>query len=476
MPRSVSRPHLVGQDGKRPRGEEVYADDSMTDMHRADTMSSVSSLVPVVGSLLLAAGLMGCQSLQTLGLGPPRDAAPASGATDRFMLPPPGDNVVGELRVTLARRDDTLSDIARRFDLGYEEIVAANPGVDPWLPGEGRRIVLPTQFILLPGPRKGLVLNLASMRLFYYYPQRGPMEPAMVITHPMGIGREGWATPVGDTRVVSKTEKPSWVVPASVRAEHAREGAPLPGVVPPGPDNPLGDYALRLALPSYLIHGTNKPYGVGMQVSHGCIRLYPEDIASLFPLVPVGTPVRIVNLPYVAGRRDGALYLESHPPLEEQAKRREGSMRPMRAAVTKAAGKSPRVDWDKARRVAREARGFPVPISPGSPRVEALLLKAPVVRDPPARMVAGGSEHAPRGRWYVQVGSYRRADNARKTAALLGHLGPSVPTRTLDADGKFRVVAGPYPTKAAARADENRIRQVLGAETIILEQPDSRLD
>jgi L,D-transpeptidase ErfK/SrfK len=437
--------------------------------HRTTTTASV--LTRLVAPLLLAAGMGGCASFSTPGPSSSHPAAP----TDRFSLPPRGTDIVGELRVTRSSREDTLSDIARRHDLGYEEIVAANPGVDPWLPGEGTRIVLPTWFVLPPGPRKGLVLNLASMRLFYY-PKPASGEPATVITHPIGIGREGWVTPSGKTKIAAKTEHPAWFVPASVRAEHAREGDPLPAVVPPGPDNPLGDYAMRLDIPNYLIHGTNKPYGVGMRVSHGCVRLYPEDIASLFPRVPVGTPVRIVNLPYLAGRRDGTLYLEAHPPLEEQARRWGDSLKPMQTVVRKADGKSGDVDWVRAARVAREARGFPVPISPGAPAAEWLVANASVVREPrePAsgRATGGGRGDL----WYVQIGTFRQRDNARRVTAILGHLGPSVPARTLPAEGHFRVVAGPYATKSAARADEKRIRDVLGTKTLILAPGEVRLE
>jgi L,D-transpeptidase ErfK/SrfK len=288
----------------------------------------------------------------------------------------------------------------------------------------------------------------------------------MVMSHPIGIGREGWATPIGKAAVVAKSKHPSWVVPPSVRAEHAREGDPLPPVVPPGPDNPLGDYALRLDLPSYLIHGTNKPYGVGMRVSHGCVRLYPEDIASLFPTVPVGTPVRIVNLPYLAGWRADQLYLEAHPPLEEQAKRWGNNLKPMRVVVRRAAGASAEVDWAKAKRVAQEARGFPVPVSPGSPDAAALIASAPVVRQP-AQRAAASSDLKAGGRWYVQVGSFRYAGNARRAAAMLEHLGPPVPARTVSRQGGFRVVAGPYPSRAAARAEERRIREALGTDTVV---------
>jgi len=298
---------------------------------------------------------------------------------------------VGNIQITTARHEDTLSGMARRYDLGYEEIVAANPGVDPWLPGKGAQVVLPTQFVLPDAPREGLVLNLAAMRLFYY-PRPGTDEPPRVITHPIGIGREGWRTPLGVSRITEKIVQPTWTVPASVRREHANKGDPLPPVVPPGPDNPLGDFAMRMSIPSYLIHGTNQPYGVGLRVSHGCVRLYPEDIARLFPEVPEGTRVTIVNQPYVAGWRNGQLYLEAHQPLAEDTKRWGTSLKPMEQAVAKKTAGPDAVDWDKARKVAREARGIPLPVSPDSPNLTEVLTSAPLVPSNPPWTLAGDKE------------------------------------------------------------------------------------
>ena len=296
--------------------------------------------------------------------------------SDRFLLPPAGTDVVGHVQIAIARHEDTLPAIARLYDLGYNEIVAANPGVDPWLPGKGTHVVLPTQFILPKSAREGLVLNLATLRLFYY-PKPKSGEPALVITHPIGIGREDWQTPQGKTQITQKVANPSWTVPASVRKEHAQKGDPLPPVVPPGPDNPLGKFAMRLSFPSYLIHGTNKPWGVGMRVSHGCVRLYPEDIVRLFPEVPVGTKVHIVNQPYVAGWLNGNLYLEAHPPLAEYAKRWGDSLEPMEKVVrAKAMDTLNAVDWDKARRIAREARGIPISTSPNSLEFMDVLARA----------------------------------------------------------------------------------------------------
>jgi len=292
--------------------------------------------------------------------------------SDRFVLSP-GNGVVGEMQVIRARYEDTFSDIARAYDLGYDDLVHANPGVDPWLPGAGTRIVLPTQFILPDAPREGIVLNIATKRIFYY-PKAAPGQAPVVVTHPVGIGREGWATPLGTTTVVSKVKDPVWTVPASIRKEHAEAGDPLPAQVPAGPDNPLGAFALRLGFPSYLIHGTNKPAGIGMRVSHGCVQLYPEDIESLFSEVPVGTKVRIVNQPQLLGWSDDNLYLEAHPALEDDArnlhvlldKRLATELRKRKAGNPPKPGQKPAsapgitVDAVLVAATVKEGRGFPV--------------------------------------------------------------------------------------------------------------------
>ena len=233
-----------------------------------------------------------------------------------FTLDVAGQSVVGELEVVFATESDTLSDLARTYGLGYDEIIAANPGVDPWLPGAGTPVVLPTQYVLPDAEHRGVILNIATKRLFYF-PAVEEGELQQVLTYPIGIGRVGWETPLGETTVVSKAKDPHWWVPASVRREHAEMGDPLPSVVPPGPDNPLGHRVLKLDMPGYLIHGTNAPYGVGMRVSHGCVRLYPENIELLYDLVAVGEEVLIMNEPYQFGERDGTLYFEAHEPLED---------------------------------------------------------------------------------------------------------------------------------------------------------------
>ncbi len=241
-------------------------------------------------------------------------SAPVFAAT--YDLPSEYFDVIGSVTTVQSKYADTLWDIARRTSIGQDQMQRVNPDIDIWLPGEGTSIVVPTHHVLPRAPREGLVLNLPEMRM-YYFPPKKAGQPAQVQTYPIGIGRMDWATPLGSTRITQKTKDPSWTPPESIRREHAAKGDPLPRVVPAGPNNPLGRYAMRLGIPGYLIHSTNKPLGVGMRISHGCIRMLPEDIERLFPQLPVGTPVVIINQPVKAGWYGGKLYLEVHPPLEE---------------------------------------------------------------------------------------------------------------------------------------------------------------
>jgi L,D-transpeptidase ErfK/SrfK len=232
-----------------------------------------------------------------------------------YELPPEGTDVIGEVSTMVASHDDTLVDIARSHGLGYQDIVRANPAVNVWLPGEGTEIVLPNRFVLPPGPRTGLVLNLAEYRM-YYFPEPKAGESATVHTYPMSIGRMDWETPLGRTQIVAMAKDPAWYPPQSVRDEHEADGDPLPRIVPPGPENPLGTRALRLGLPGYLIHGTNRPAGVGMRVSHGCVRMFPEDVEFLFDRIRVKTSVRIINVPVKLGWDGEQLVAEIHRLLE----------------------------------------------------------------------------------------------------------------------------------------------------------------
>jgi L,D-transpeptidase ErfK/SrfK len=252
---------------------------------------------------------------------------------DIFTLPPPDVDVIGQMDSVTASRDETLLDIARRYDLGQNEILLANPAVDRWLPEENSVVVLPNRFILPNVERTGLVLNLPEMRL-YYYPKPAPEETPVVITHPVSVGRMDWETPLGQTKIVTKQKDPDWRPPQSLKDEAIAEGnEPLPDIVKAGPDNPLGRYAMRLGIPGYLIHSTNKPYGVGMRVTHGCLRMYPEDIERLFENIPVGTPVHLINQPIKLGWLAGVLFVELHPPLEEDAENYENYMQSVLDAI-----------------------------------------------------------------------------------------------------------------------------------------------
>jgi L,D-transpeptidase ErfK/SrfK len=204
-------------------------------------------------------------------------------------------------------------DLARYYDLGYNEILEANPGIDPWVPPAGATILLPTEWILPCCTYEGVIVNIPEMRIFYM--KRAPGDPGstIVYTYPVGLGRDDWRTPSGKFKITGKTVNPQWNIPESIRKEHIKERDDPRTFIPGGaPDNPLGKYRLELSLPMYRIHGTDIPWGVGMQVSHGCVRLYPEDIERMFPLVPVGTPGEFTYQPVKIGRRGGAVYVEAH--------------------------------------------------------------------------------------------------------------------------------------------------------------------
>ena len=272
----------------------------------------------------------------------------------------PGGAAIGALGSYTTQAQDTFPDIARRYDLGYTQLVAANRRTNPWLPGQGTRIVLPSFYLLPDAPRRGIVVNLAAQRLYYFPPDSGVVE-----TFPIGIGVEGWATPAGVTRVVAKVKDPTWYPPRSIRAQQPG----LPRAIPPGPDDPLGAYALRLGWSDYLIHGTNKPDGVGRRVSHGCLHLYPADIKELFDEVPIGTPVRVVDQRVETGWIDGQLYVAVHPSVAmADALDLGATVTPepppeLMARVAAAAGSaSGNVDWAMVQRIGLAATGIPTPV------------------------------------------------------------------------------------------------------------------
>ena len=278
-----------------------------------------------------------------------------------YELPADGSAVVGsDSRIRLGN-EEKLFDVARRFGLGYPEIVRANPGADIWSPGERQEILLPVRRILPPTPHEGVVVNLPEHRL-YYYPKPKAGEKAVVVTYPVSIGRMDWHSPLGETRIIAKERHPNWYPTESVRAEHAARGDPLPKVVPPGPKNPLGEYKMRLAVGdgTYEIHGTNNPVAVGLAVTHGCIRMYPEDVAELFASIPVGTKVWLINEPVKIAYVDGKLLLEVHPPVDGEGQTAEVDPELMSRKLRLALGQDTgAIHWDFARKALATATGVP---------------------------------------------------------------------------------------------------------------------
>ena len=280
-----------------------------------------------------------------------------------YPMPPKDIDLIGYSGTVSAHAKDTLLDIARRYDMGQNEILLANPDVDRWIPGQGTKVVLPARFILPHVERKGIVLNLPEMRLYYFH-RAGPEKTAMVTTYPVSVGRMDWNTPLGKARIEKKHKDPSWRPPESLKREAAAEGDPLPDVVPPGPDNPLGRYALRLSIPGYLIHSTNKPYGVGMRVTHGCVRMYPEDIEELFPIIPIDTMVQIVNQPIKIGWQDKTLFLEVHPLMDEDLENNQNLMcMAFDMILTEIENKDAILDIKTIKRALQEKSGMPVAIT-----------------------------------------------------------------------------------------------------------------
>ena len=300
-----------------------------------------------------------CRCLCSIALG--LGIVPASAAD--YVLAT-GQSAVGEVGYVVTRYEDTLPDIARIYDLGFTQLMAANRGVDPWLPGAGRRIALPNFYLLPDAPRAGIVVNLAQQRLFHFPPGGGHVE-----TYPIGVGVAGRSTPLGSTRINRKEARPTWYPPPSIRAEHPE----LPAAAPPGPENPLGAFALFLGRRGFLIHGTNKPDGVGRDVSHGCLHLYAEDMERLFQEIPVGTPVRVINQEAEIAWVDRELYVQIHPN-KSQADEIDvtGALTTrvppdLASRVAAAAGdRVHRIDWEKVRRAGIERTGLPVLVTSDS--------------------------------------------------------------------------------------------------------------
>jgi len=375
-----------------------------------------------------------------------------------------GEDVIGRLAVVRLNTGDTLPDIARHYSLGINEIRAANPGVDVWVPEAGERVILPLSFILPDAPRKGIVVNLATMRLFQY---KEDGTSLLVTTYPIGIGTDEWPTPTGQMHVARKAARPTWHVPASIAKEHRKKGDILPKAVPPGPENPLGEYAIYLSKPGYLIHGTNKPASIGLTATHGCLRLYPENMKMLFDDTPVKTPVLIVNQPYLIGQRNGALHLEAHPPLEGSSAPDSEKLYAKLRAIEKNAGRG--LDWKKVKEVLAAARGVPVPIFALRQGSEIEAAK-PVELEHPEAMF--GKPEIPALRlqaWYVLAADVPDKIEAQRIAAIINHQGPQIPARVFEKSDSYRVIAGPFDDGSEAKKAAKRLKIDLEIDGIVIE-------
>jgi len=273
-----------------------------------------------------------------------------------YKLGPVGDDLIGKVSSTIVKQGDDFTKIGQRFDVGYIELVDANPDVDPMKPEPGTVLIIPTRYILPNAPREGIVINVAEMRLYYY-----PKDSAEVWSFPVGIGRQGSQTPDGYMTVFEHLDHPTWHSPESIRIERAKEGIEIPKVVPPGPDNPLGNYALRLSRRTYLIHGTNDNSGVGRRSSSGCIRMFNEDIEKLYRSVKDGDNVLVVNEPYKLGRHNGFVYVEGHLPLQEVRDNFKNLDKIIDGYLLELGGYRAQqaIDMKKALRIASEQQGMP---------------------------------------------------------------------------------------------------------------------
>lgn len=279
----------------------------------------------------------------------------------KFPMPAFGNDVIGQIQIVRAQHGDTLETIGERFGIGLHEMTEANPRLNPNELYDGQDVIVPTSFVL-PKYRQGIVINVPECRLYYFDP-----HGKYVLTYPVGLGRKGWRTPTTSTTVIRKSTNPIWTVPKTIRSYILEQtGNLLPNAVPPGPENPLGRYALYLGTHGYLIHGTNQPWSIGKLISAGCIRLYNADVRELYPYVKTGTPVRIIHQPYKAGWQDGRLYLEAHVPLTASLQQRPSDLNLLsveKSVLSATSCRNAQVNWQSVREVVQHQDGMPEPVS-----------------------------------------------------------------------------------------------------------------
>jgi L,D-transpeptidase ErfK/SrfK len=380
-----------------------------------------------------------------------------------------GDDVIGRLAVVRLDAGDTLPDIARHFGLGVNAISAANPGVDVWVPEAGKRVTLPLNFILPDTPKDGIVVNLATMRLFHY---KGAGNSRAVSTYPVGVGTSEKPTPTGKMHVVRKAARPTWHVPASIAEAHRKKGDLLPATIAPGPENPLGEFALYLSKSGYLIHGTNKPASIGLKATNGCLRMYPENVKTLYETTTVGTPVVIVNQPYLVGQSNGVLYLEAHTPLEDSGAVELEKLYSKLKSIEKKSART--LDWKKIKQVQADARGIPVPIFemiPGSGKNTPNMTE---VEHPDTLYGRPQIPELKSPAWYVLAAEMPEEIEALRIATIINHQGPQIPARVLSKGNSHRVIAGPFKDVSDAKVAAKRLKIDLDLDGILIE-PSSKI-
>jgi L,D-transpeptidase ErfK/SrfK len=375
-----------------------------------------------------------------------------------------GDDVIGRLRFIRLEKGDTLPDIARHFSLGLNGVSATNPGVDIWVPEAGERIMLPLSFILPDAPRKGIVINLAAMRLFQF---KGNSESLAVLTYPVGVGTEERPSPQGLMRVDRKVNRPTWHVPASIARDHLKKGDILPAKVPPGPENPLGEYALYLSAQSYLIHGTNKPASIGLRATNGCIRLYPEDIKKLYENTPVKTAVSMVNQPYLVGQSNGVVYLEVHGSMEDVDAAELDKIYKKLRTIEKGSGRT--LDWSNVKKVLAEARGIPVPVFEIRQGSGKGVAEPAEVKHPGELNGRPNIPDLKTDAWSVLAADLRDETDAVRLAAIINHQGPHIPARVVAKNAGYQVIAGPFNDSKVAKDIIKRLKIDLEMDGSLIE-------
>ena len=442
----------------------------MCPIHQLIDLLLVGNRLHLAILLICVISLHGCASLKTALMEPLfLPSHPEEEIERNDFLLANEDDVIGRLAVMRVEKGDTLPDIARHFSLGINGVSTANPGVDMWVPEAGERILLPLSFILPDAPKKGIVINLAAMRLFHY---RGGGQLPEVSTYPIGIGTSERPTPMGQMYIERKMFRPTWYVPASIAEDHRKKGDPLPDEVPPGPLNPLGEYALYLSKSGYLIHGTNKPASIGLRATNGCIRLYPEDIKRLFESTPVKTRVNIINQPYLVGQRNGVVYLQVHTPFEDSDAVELEKLHAKLRDIEKKSGRM--LDWKKVKEVVAEARGIPVPILEVRQGSKKGIWETVAVKHPDKLY---GRPEIPELRtdaWYIFAAHVRDKIDAQRIAAIINHQGPQIPARVLSKRESHRVIAGPFKNINEAQDAARRLKIDLEIEGILVEPVEAR--